>query len=132
MIKEIALDTSVVIQIFRGDPELAVRFKTIETVYLPVPVIAEIHVGFLARKSSQAAQRAREDFEIFALKTRLITCTREIALKYADINYELRKKGLLIPQNDIWIAACCIAAGLPLATRDPHFQRIPDLRVEMW
>ncbi|MEW6200485.1 MAG: PIN domain-containing protein [bacterium] len=132
MTKEIALDTSIVVQIFRNDPIVKSRFQTIETVYLPIPVIAEVHIGFLSRKSSQAAQRAREDFEVFASKGRLIGCTREVALKYADIEFSLRQKGLLIPQNDIWIAACCIVADQPLATRDPHFQRVSDLRVEMW
>jgi predicted nucleic acid-binding protein len=132
MIKEIALDTSIVIPIFRNDPDLATHFKTIENVYFPVPVIAEFYIGFIARKSSKEAQKAKDEFEVFVSRGSILDCNREAALKYAEIECSLRRDGALIPQNDIWIAACCLTAGVPLATRDNHFQRIPDLKVEMW
>lgn len=40
--------------------------------------------------------------------------------------------GLLIPDNDIWIAATAAQYGLTLAARDAHFKRISGLSVEMW
>lgn len=46
MNNEIALDTSVVIQIFDNDPAVKERFRNVETVWMPVPVIAELAVGF--------------------------------------------------------------------------------------
>ena len=37
-----------------------------------------------------------------------------------------------IGQNDLWIAAVCVALGKPLITRNlRHFSAIPDLRVEV-
>ena len=132
MIDEIALDTSIVIPIFKNDPDIAIHFQHIEHVYFPVPVIAEFHIGFLARKSSKEAQKARDEFEIFVSRGKILICDKETAHKYAEIEFHLRSKGELIPQNDIWIAACCIVAGKPLATRDAHFQRVPGLKVEMW
>jgi predicted nucleic acid-binding protein len=132
MTEQIALDTSVVIQIFRRDLNVAERIRRVETYWLPIPVIAEIRIGFLARKSSQAAQRAWKEFDSFVSSAKIIDCTWDVAARYADISLSLREKGLLIPQNDIWIAACCLVAGQPLATRDTHFQRVPDLDVEMW
>lgn len=132
MINAIALDTSIVIPIFRNDPDLAIRFKTIDAVYFPVPVIAEFHVGILARQSSKEAQKAKAAFDIFVSSANILDCGRDVALRYAEIEYSLRRNGSLIPQNDIWIAACCLNADLPLATRDTHFQRIPGLKIEMW
>jgi predicted nucleic acid-binding protein len=64
--------------------------------------------------------------------TEIIDCTTDVAEHYAKLKIELQSRGAMIPINDIWIAACCIAAGQPIATRDAHFQRIPDLTVEMW
>lgn len=37
-----------------------------------------------------------------------------------------------IGQNDLWIAAVCVALGKPLITQNlRHFANIPDLRVEV-
>jgi len=129
MSAEIALDTSVVIQIFDNDPDVRKRFVNIETVWMPVPVIAEIAVGF---SDTNPHNSQKSDFEQFVSSMKVIDCTSEVALKYGEIHRYLRSKGAMIPINDIWIAACCITAGKPLATRDTHFQRIPDLTVEMW
>jgi tRNA(fMet)-specific endonuclease VapC len=132
MSDQIVLDTSVVIQIFRRDPDVEKRIRQVETYWLPVPVIAEMRIGFLARKFSRASQKARNEFDSFVSGAKIINCTQDVASRYADIGFALREKGLMIPQNDIWIAACCFVADQPLATRDDHFQRIPNLKVEMW
>lgn len=47
----------------------------------------------------------------------------------SDIRLKLKQKGNPIPENDIWIAAICIANGLPLLTADRHFQNIDNLEV---
>lgn len=129
MSTEIALDTSVVIQIFDDDPVVKKRFDDVEITWMPVPVIGEIAVGF---SDSSPYPSQRSDFETFLASMKIIECTLDVGLKYGAIHRHLRRNGAMIPINDIWIAACCLVAGLPLATRDPHFQRVPDLRVEMW
>jgi len=40
--------------------------------------------------------------------------------------------GAPIPENDLWIAAAVPEHGLPLATRDAHFNRVPGLTVPEW
>lgn len=47
--------------------------------------------------------------------------------QYAGLYAELRRKGTLIPTNDIWIAALAIQHGLALFTRDRHFDHVPRL-----
>lgn len=129
MSTEIALDTSVVIQIFDNDPVVKERFRNVETVWMPVPVIAEIAVGF---SDTGPLPSQQSDFEIFLSSMKVIECTSDVAMKYGAIHRFLRSKGSMIPINDIWIAACCIVSGKPLATRDAHFQKVPGLSVEMW
>jgi tRNA(fMet)-specific endonuclease VapC len=48
---------------------------------------------------------------------------------YAELRFELEKAGLMIPQNDVWIAAVALQANVPLITRDEHFRRVPKLKL---
>jgi len=42
-------------------------------------------------------------------------------------NEYLEKKGYQIPINDVWIAACCMANGGTLLTRDKHFDNVEQI-----
>jgi predicted nucleic acid-binding protein len=48
---------------------------------------------------------------------------------YARIYYDLEQRGVMIPINDIWIAALAFAARLPIVARDEHFSRVRGLTV---
>ncbi len=54
------------------------------------------------------------------------------ARAYAQIASDLEKKGLRIPENDMWIAAIALECDLPLAARDAHFGRIEGLQILEW
>jgi predicted nucleic acid-binding protein len=48
----------------------------------------------------------------------------EVAEAYGEISAEARRRGRVGPENDTWIAACCVSKRLPLATlngKDFHF-----------
>ena len=49
------------------------------------------------------------------------------AIRYADVYVNLEKQGVMIPINDIWIAAFAIHHELPLLARDDHFSRVAGL-----
>ena len=55
--------------------------------------------------------------------------TESTAEVYGMLAAALERDGIRIPQNDLWIAALCVAFGLPLVTRDAHFSRVPGLNV---
>jgi predicted nucleic acid-binding protein len=44
----------------------------------------------------------------------------------------VKKIGHPIPENDIWVAATCLEVGVPLLTRDGHFDYIRGLEVINW
>jgi tRNA(fMet)-specific endonuclease VapC len=46
---------------------------------------------------------------------------------YAQIVSDLRKNGIPIPTNDIWIAAVAFQHRFRLFTKDRHFQAVPGL-----
>ena len=63
----------------------------------------------------------------------MLPLTDEIVAKGADIFATLRKRGEIISDADILIAATAIVHSLVLVTNNlDHFQRISDLRVETW
>ena len=51
----------------------------------------------------------------------------EIARKYATIFLSLTTRGMRIPMNDVWIAACCMGVGGTLVTRDRHFDGVEQI-----
>lgn len=61
------------------------------------------------------------------VSVRVLNLTEETALRYAEIDVFLRKKGRPIPRNDVLIAALALEHGLRLLTLDAHFAEIPML-----
>lgn len=126
---DVALDTSILIPYFQNDPKTVVRMGDVHSICVPIFVVGEMMIGFFMTGTSGAA---RDNFESFLSRTKILDCTREVANKYGELVAELRKRGAMIPVNDIWIAACCIAHGKRLVTSDSHFRRVPSLEFEMW
>jgi predicted nucleic acid-binding protein len=48
-----------------------------------------------------------------------------------EISASLRKKGTTIPLSDLIIAACALAEGYEIYTLDPHFKRIPEVKIHV-
>lgn len=63
---------------------------------------------------------------------KFVTCDLTVCEEYGRLKAALAKMGRPIPVNDLWIAACCLAAGATLVTRDAHFEGLPGLETEMW
>ena len=123
------LDTNIVIAMFADEEEIQERRQNADKVFLPSPVVGELCYG--ARKSSRPIEnltrvnRLIQDF-------RVIPCNLETARWYGIIKDNLRQRGRLIPDNDIWIAAIAMQRGLILVTRDSHFNEVESLQTERW
>jgi len=88
---------------------------------LSVTAAAEFMIGF-ANYPEQGMQ-VLSAFDIKPITTDTIQL-------YAKIWNYLRKEGLPIGPNDVWIAATCIEHNVPLLTRNVReFRRIPGLEV---
>lgn len=51
---------------------------------------------------------------------------------YARIKLTRQQKGLVLDENDLWIAATALALGAVLISRDRDFQQIDGLTVNDW
>ena len=68
----------------------------------------------------------------FSAQSVLVPIDDAVAIRYATVRLQLKKIGRPIPENDIWVAATCLELGVPLLTRDGHFDHIHGLEVINW
>jgi predicted nucleic acid-binding protein len=125
----VLLDTSAYSALQRGHQSVLEVLRRSEIVAVSAVVLGELYSGFRAgtRWTENTAQLAQ-----FLSKpsVRVLPVTEETALRYAEVDVYLRKKGRPIPRNDIWIAAVALEHGLQLLTLDVHFREIPLLLMQ--
>ncbi|HEX3553323.1 MAG TPA: type II toxin-antitoxin system VapC family toxin [Thermoanaerobaculia bacterium] len=82
---------------------------------------------------AKAASRQVERFEEQCQASLVFPLSDEIVVRAAEIYGLLHRRGTLIQDADILIAATALVHGLELVTENPsHFSRIPDLVIEGW
>lgn len=124
---KLVLDTNAYIDYAGGKPDVVDLLATRSSeIFLPAPVLGELFYGFLRRSRRAYNEKKLQDF-VSALAVSIIDVTEEISRKYVVIYLSLTEKGLRIPINDVWIAACCMGVGGTLVTRDRHFDRVDQI-----
>ncbi len=130
------LDTDHCSHLQRGHPEIIRRLTTLPpeaVVVTSVITQAELLAGIALAPSELRRKALRETYEKFLLQiSDILPITSEVAEQFAEIYARLRRKGRMIPVNDIWIAAIALAHGLILVSSDEHFRLIDGLQVEDW
>ena len=120
----VIVDTSAVISLFRGQKSAVECFDLAEEVWLPVTVLGELYCG-LRKCNNPKKERLR--ISEFHAQSLIVNNDEGTAIRYADVYVNLEKQGVMIPINDIWIAAFAIRHELPLLAKDSHFSRIAGL-----
>ncbi len=121
----ICIDTNISIDILNGDPKTLKFLDAYDTIILPIAVVGELRFG-----AYRSAKQSDNLVKIDALEMRceIIEIESSIADTYGSIKAFLAGRGTPIPENDIWIAACCLSIDAPLLTNDRHFKEIPQLK----
>lgn len=89
----------------------------------------EIMRGLLAKKASKQLSA----FERMCAASHVLPLTDEVIVQAASIYADLHRRGELISDADIFIAATAIHHGLTVATNnEDHFRRIPNLIIDNW
>lgn len=123
--QRIALDTNAAILLNKGHWLTAQVLAGYDEWLLPAPVMGELLFG--AYNSGRPELNLRRE-RSFIAGFGLLLIDAEAAEQYAIIRHELKKQGQPIPENDMWIAAVCLANSLPLFTSDRHFNRVAGLQ----
>ena len=112
------------------DARMSFLLPTDRVVICPV-VRGEIRYGIEQLPQS----RRRLDLENQAPLLAIIPCEsipEAAGDHYARIKLTRQQRGLILDENDLWIAATAMALGAVLISRDSDFQRIDGLTVNDW
>jgi tRNA(fMet)-specific endonuclease VapC len=124
--KSVLLDTNVVSELFKNNPQVAERLSAVERIVISPVVEGELLSGF--RKGQRLLQNLAiwETFlrEPFVAR---VSIGSETADRYSRIWNQLRLNGTPIPSNDIWIAAQATELGHELWSFDQHFTKVEGL-----
>lgn len=92
-------------------------------------VLGEFRYG-IARSRHRAAYEAWLASQLAHFD--VLDVTEETTLAYAAVRVSLRQQGTPIPANDAWIAALALQHGLPVLSRDAHFDAVPGMSRRSW
>lgn len=126
---KVLLDTSVVIEHFKGNLTVTAALEATDYLFLPCIALGELYYGALR---SHAFEKHSQQINLFLQAVTLVSIDKDSAFHYAHIRAALAQAGKPIPENDIWIAALAIQHELPLATRDNHFEHIASITLIRW
>jgi predicted nucleic acid-binding protein len=124
----LVLDTNYYSALAKNDPKVSSLIRASEEIALPYIVVGELLGGFYY---GNRFERNYNDLQkVLAKPTcRVLMSSIETAKIYGQLYADLKKRGKMIPTNDIWIAALTIEYEGTLATYDTDFSIIKDLRL---
>jgi tRNA(fMet)-specific endonuclease VapC len=114
-----------------ADEQMSVleALSTAKELALPVVVIGEFRFGIALSRHRDWYQKWLDEF---IRDCRVLSIEEATTHHYADIRIELKSSGTPIPVNDVWIAALSRQHGLPLVSRDRHFDSVSRIRRVAW
>ncbi|HYB32871.1 MAG TPA: type II toxin-antitoxin system VapC family toxin [Steroidobacteraceae bacterium] len=123
------LDTNALSAFVNGDAEVGEVLRRHARAAIPVIVLGEFRYGI-------AESRHRVQYEAwltaYVPQFDILPIDEETSSAYAALRIALKRLGRPIPANDAWIAALAIQHGLPVLTRDEHFDAVPNLDRVSW
>ena len=123
------LDTNALSAFADGETAVGDVLRMQRRAAIPVVVLGEFRYGI-------AGSRHKAEYEAWLEATLpafdVLVVDEGTARAYAELRAELKRAGQPIPANDAWIAALALQHGLPVLTRDEHFDAVPGLERRDW
>jgi len=120
------VDTNVITKLLRSDKRADELFEQADEIYIPSIVVGELYYG--AYNSTRVQENLRL-FSDFISQYGVLDINTSVAKMYGEIKSQLKKDGINIPENDLWIAALAKFHKYALITFDAHFERIDGIQV---
>jgi tRNA(fMet)-specific endonuclease VapC len=129
----VLLDTDILSAIMRREPQATANARAylLEHGRFTFSVVTryEILRGLRAKR----ADRQQRTFEQLCAASTVLPLTDGIADRAADLYADMHRRGVLIGDADILIAATALVHDLAVATNnEAHFRRIGKLRIQNW
>ncbi len=128
------LDTNICIYAINNKPlSYLHRLETLEqthTLSISSIVLAELQYGV---SNSNYSKQNQINLDNFLSKLSIIEFSAKCAFYYGELGAKLKKAGIIIGNNDLFIASHALAENAILVTNNINeFKRIPELTVESW
>lgn len=123
------LDTNALSAFVDGDAAVGEVLRRQARAAIPVIVLGEFRYG-IAESRHRSAYEAWLEFHLPHFDVLQVTSDTSVA--YAALRVALKRSGRPIPANDAWIAALALEHGLPVLSRDQHFDVVPEIERASW
>lgn len=123
------IDTDRLASYLNGRPDVVARLSSLRKDGLAISIITygEIYDGIYASNDPRGKEVA---FLQVLRRVEVLPLTRTIMKRFAQLRGDLRRRGQIIGDPDILIAATALQHGLTLVTRNlRHYRRIPELSI---
>jgi tRNA(fMet)-specific endonuclease VapC len=127
------LDTNICIHIRRRRPPgVLARFEKLKPGQAVISAITYGELSYGVERSQFRQQATKQLIELTGLIP-VMDIPLQAGQHYGAIRAALEAGGEMIGNNDLWIAAHAIAAGLTLVTsNEGEFRRVPGLKIQNW
>ena len=126
------LDTNIVIYVLKRRPKEVLEIFNRNASRMAISSITLSELIFRAEKSPNVDKNL-EAIEEFVSHLDVLPYDAKASQHYGQIKAALEKRGEIIGENDIHIAAHAISQGLILVTNNlREFKRVPNLALENW
>lgn len=126
------LDTNIVIYVLKRRPKEVLEIFNTNASRMAISSITLSELIYGAEKSANVDKNL-EAIEEFISHLEVMPYDAKASQHYGQIKAALEKRGEIIGENDIHIAAHTISQGLILVTNNlREFKRVPNLALENW
>ena len=126
------LDTNIVIYVLKRRPKEVLDIFNANAIRMAISSITLSELMYGAEKSLNTDKNL-EAVEEFVSHLEVLPYDAKASQHYGQIKAALEKKGQIIGENDIHIAAHAISHGLILVSNNVReFKRVPNLALENW
>lgn len=127
------VDTDHAVALLRNHPPVRSRIEALPDdaeLHISIITAAELFYGaYLAQDASRRVQQVKR----FLADVDTLGLDLEGTEIYGRLKAELRERGQLIEDNDLYIASIALRHDLILLTGNTrHYERLPALRLETW
>jgi tRNA(fMet)-specific endonuclease VapC len=129
----VLIDTDILSLLMRRNPEVVANagLYLAEHKRFSISVITRYEI--LRGLTVKGASKQATVFEDFCAQNEVVPISDDVVLRAAEIYADLYKRGELIGDADILIAASALVRGYGLSTNnEAHFRRITGLQITNW
>lgn len=124
------VDSDQIIWYLKGKPQTVEKLQSLKgELAVSVISVGEVAEGVFGEKFEE---KRRKGLENFLAGTKVLEINQEVIYRFAKLRSGLRKRGNLIDNFDLLIAATCLCHNLTLITGNKRdFSRIEGLKIEI-